>query len=59
MAMHDFECLKCGEKFEKIIPSCCAADKQVIECPKCKSVEVKKLISKLQMIKDLFCNTGG
>jgi putative FmdB family regulatory protein len=58
MAMHDFECLKCGEKFEELVPSR-ACDKKVIECPKCKSPEVKKLVSKVQMIKDFFCTTGG
>ncbi|HOT76356.1 MAG TPA: zinc ribbon domain-containing protein [Candidatus Wallbacteria bacterium] len=58
MAMHDFECLKCGEKFEALVSSC-RGEKSAVECPKCKSVELKKLISKTQIIKDFFCSSGG
>ncbi len=42
MPLFEYECKKCGKKFEKLIFS---SDKNPIKCPKCGSEETKKLLS--------------
>ncbi len=42
MPLFEFECKKCGTRFEKLI---FASDKDKITCPKCGSEETKKLLS--------------
>ncbi len=40
--MYEYECLKCGHRFERIQKF---SDKPISSCPKCKKGKVKKLIS--------------
>lgn len=40
MPIYEYKCQKCNHKFEKLL-----FDKQRIHCPKCGSINVKKLIS--------------
>ena len=42
MTLFEFDCKKCGKKFDKIVFS---TDKEEIECPQCKSKEVEKQFS--------------
>ncbi len=40
MALIDFKCIKCGEKFEEIVK---LSDRKNIKCPKCGSEEIKQV----------------
>ncbi len=42
MPLYEYECHKCGEKFEKLIFS---TEKDEVKCPKCGSSETKRLLS--------------
>ena len=42
MPLFEYECKKCGKKFEKLVFS---SDKDKVVCPKCGSDETKKLLS--------------
>ena len=41
MPIYEFKCNECGKKFSKIVMK----KDDLIECPKCKSKNVKKLMS--------------
>ncbi len=43
MAIYEYRCLECGEKFEKFVRS--TGSLQEIECPKCGGRKVEKLLS--------------
>lgn len=61
MALHEYECTKCGFVFETLASKGRSTDKEPgpLECPKCGSSEVRKLVSKIQMLKDFFCKPSG
>ena len=40
MALIDFKCTKCGEKFEEIVK---LSDRENIKCPKCGSEDIKQV----------------
>ncbi len=40
MALLDFECEKCGEKFEEIVK---ISDRDSVKCPKCGSKDIKQV----------------
>ena len=40
VALIDFKCSKCGEKFEEIVK---LSDRENIKCPKCGSEEIKQV----------------
>jgi len=42
MPIYEYKCSECGEKFEKLVS---LHSTQEIECPKCGSTKVRKLIS--------------
>jgi putative FmdB family regulatory protein len=42
MPIYEFECQKCGRKFEKLV---LGSDEKPPECPDCSSTEVHKLMS--------------
>lgn len=42
MPVFDFECKKCGNKFDLMISN---KDKDKVKCPQCGSPEIKQLIS--------------
>ena len=42
MPLYEYECLKCGHRFERIQKF---SDKPVSSCPKCKKGKVKQLLS--------------
>jgi putative FmdB family regulatory protein len=44
MPIHEFECLKCGNRFEELIGSH-ALEETEVKCPECGGTEVKRLIS--------------
>jgi putative FmdB family regulatory protein len=44
MPIYEYECGKCGIVFEEIVPT--YSDK-TLPCPKCKSTETKKLMSRV------------
>jgi putative FmdB family regulatory protein len=41
--IHEYRCLECGKKFEKLIRS--MSSSAVVECPECGGRKVKKLLS--------------
>ena len=41
MPIYEFECRKCGDKFEQLI----FRSDETINCPKCESVEVQRVMS--------------
>jgi putative FmdB family regulatory protein len=41
MPIHEFACKKCKKEFEELVLS----SRETIHCPKCKSSQVKKLMS--------------
>jgi len=43
MPVYEYQCLECGEKFEKLVRS--MNSPQEIECPKCGGRKVEKLLS--------------
>jgi putative FmdB family regulatory protein len=43
MPIYEYQCLECGEKFEKLMRS--INSPQEIECPKCGGRKVEKLLS--------------
>jgi putative FmdB family regulatory protein len=43
MPIYEYQCLECGEKFEKLVRS--INSPQEIECPKCGGRKVEKLLS--------------
>jgi len=43
MPIYEFECRKCGSRFEALVASAAAAKDE--KCPRCGSNEVKKTIS--------------
>jgi putative FmdB family regulatory protein len=43
MPIYEYQCLECGEKFEKLVRSISAS--VAIECPKCGGRKVEKLLS--------------
>lgn len=43
MPIYEYQCLECGEKFEKLVRS--MNSPQEIECPKCGGRKVEKLLS--------------
>jgi len=43
MPIYEYQCLKCGEKFEKLVRLSTSISE--IECPKCSGRKVEKLIS--------------
>lgn len=43
MPIYEYQCLECGEKFEKLVRSMNSAPE--IKCPKCGGQEVKKVFS--------------
>ena len=43
MPIYEYQCLECGEKFEKLVRSTNSPVK--IECPKCGGRKVEKLLS--------------
>jgi putative FmdB family regulatory protein len=49
MALIDFKCSECGEKFDEIVKQ---SNRESIRCPKCGSKEVKQLF-------EGRCNAGG
>lgn len=51
MPIYEFECRKCGKRFEKLCAM--SADTDEIECPECGRRGVKKLIS------GFFAHTGA
>ncbi len=42
MPLYEYECKKCGNKFEKLVFS---SDSEDVKCPKCKSNETKRILS--------------
>lgn len=42
MPLYEYECKKCGKKFEKLIFS---TEKENIKCPFCSSEETKRILS--------------
>lgn len=42
MPLFEFECNQCNEVFEELIA---AKDVEKVQCPKCASVDIKKLLS--------------
>jgi putative FmdB family regulatory protein len=49
MALLDFRCESCGEKFSELVSS---SNRDKVECPKCKSKEIKQVF-------EGKCNTVG
>jgi putative FmdB family regulatory protein len=49
MALLDFRCKKCGEKFSELVHS---SNRDQVECPKCKSKEITQIF-------EGKCNTVG
>jgi len=49
MAILDFKCEKCGEKFSELVR---LSNRDKVECPKCKSKEIKQVF-------EGKCNTVG
>ena len=49
MALIDFKCNKCGEKFEEIVK---LSNRENVKCPKCGSEEIKQVF-------EGKCNAGG
>lgn len=43
MPIYEYQCLECGEKFDKLVRSTSSLPR--IECPKCGGKKVKKLLS--------------
>jgi putative FmdB family regulatory protein len=43
MPIYEYQCLECGEKFEKLVRS--TNSSAGIECPKCGGQKVEKLLS--------------
>ena len=43
MPVYEYQCLECGEKFDKLVRSMSSSPE--IECPKCGGRKVKKLLS--------------
>ena len=56
MALFSYECQKCGHTFDLLIGM--TMEKPKMECPKCKSKEIVKLISK-PSIKINKSDSGG
>ncbi len=42
MPIYEYQCEQCGHIFEKLVFS---GDKEAVDCPACKSTEVKKMMS--------------
>lgn len=62
MPIYEFECKKCGNVFEEIVPRVSNA---TLPCPKCKSGDTEKLMSRLgavgsaKLSSDPACSTGA
>jgi putative FmdB family regulatory protein len=48
MPIYEFKCLKCDEFFEVIIMS--SDDDKAVACPKCKSTEFERIVSKTSLL---------
>lgn len=43
MPIYEYQCLECGEKFEKLVRSMSSLAR--VECPKCGGQKIQKLLS--------------
>ncbi|MCU0640213.1 MAG: zinc ribbon domain-containing protein [Candidatus Krumholzibacteria bacterium] len=60
MPIFEFECGKCGNRFEELVPSSC----QEVECPACGSLDTRKQISPFSSMSGWKsggsgCSSGG
>lgn len=44
MPMYDYECHKCGHKFEELVFSSAVPDEEIV-CPKCRERKSRRLLS--------------
>jgi putative FmdB family regulatory protein len=62
MPIYEFECKKCGNVFEEIVPQVSNAS---LPCPKCESKETQKLMSRVggiamgKMTSNPACSSGS
>jgi putative FmdB family regulatory protein len=45
MPIHEFDCLKCGHRFEELVESHGGTKAAHVKCPECGATELKRLIS--------------
>ncbi len=43
MPLYEYECQKCGHRFEKLVPR--SAARQPQQCPKCGATDTRRLMS--------------
>jgi putative FmdB family regulatory protein len=45
MPIHEFDCLKCGHRFEELVGSPGGKEAAGVKCPECGATELKRLVS--------------
>ncbi|MDD2850805.1 MAG: zinc ribbon domain-containing protein [Desulfuromonadaceae bacterium] len=60
MPIYEYSCMKCGNRFEKLLKSA-DVESESVECPSCGSAEVKKELSTFSSggAKPPACDCGG
>jgi len=61
MPIYEYHCLTCGKVFEEIVAN---SNVKIVPCPKCKSQETEKLMSRIGGIgigksNNFACSSGG
>ncbi len=58
MPLYEFECLKCGAEFEKLVRT--SSPEEEVSCPKCGSRNIDEKISAFaSWLRDRSCAPGG